>query len=94
MPIRPCSKRDSTTEGSMDSASSMARARGRIVVVAYLRTVSAMRDSVSERWVMGVGGTVERSRGSGGLSGEGYAVEWVAADMEGVVWRGRTLVDG
>ena len=43
---------------------------------------------------MGVGGTVERSRGSGGLSGEGWAVEWEAAEIEGVVCRRRTLVDG
>lgn len=55
MPIRPCSKRDSMTVGSMVSASSMDRTLGAMVARANLETVSAIRVSVSEKWVMGVG---------------------------------------
>lgn len=48
----------------MDSASSIARTLGRMVSVANLRMESAIRVSVSERCVMGVGGIEEMSRGS------------------------------
>ncbi len=64
MPMRPCSKHCSTTAGSMASASSMARALGSTASRANLRTCSAMSASVSDRCVMGVGGTSVRSCGS------------------------------
>ncbi len=52
--------------------------------MANLRMESAMKVSVSEKCVIGVGGWTERSSGSGGVSGE--------AKCERVVVRGRRLL--
>lgn len=62
----------------MASASSISRARGRRLSRENLRIEDCMRDSVSERCVIGVGIREVRSTGSSGVSSGAAGAEAVA----------------
>ena len=59
IPINPCSKRSSTIDGSILSASSISRTFGSMVSCANFDTESAIIISTSDMWLIGLGGMAE-----------------------------------